>query len=155
MPWRVADGRVRVVARKRVATVLIVVDDVDLQKYVVLVLGQEYPVLSCSSGEDALRIAKNARPDVIILDALIPGELDGFTVFCDLRKSPETARIKVLMLTEVNRVARLRFDADNMGRHLGEAPQAFMEKPISPGRLRQAVATILSMAVETCGSRHQ
>lgn len=146
MASRTAQSRAKSAANKRVATVLVVDDDADLQKYAALVLGKDYPVLSSSSGEDALRIARNARPDVIILDALMAGGMDGFTTFCELRKNPETAHIKVLMLTEVNRVTKLRFDAEIMGKFLGEAPEAFLEKPIRPERLRQAVATVLGSA---------
>ncbi|MBI2438637.1 MAG: response regulator [Lentisphaerae bacterium] len=131
-------------ADKHVATVLIVDDDADLQKYAALVLGHDYPVLSTSSGEDALRIARSARPDVIILDALMAGGMDGFTTFCELRKNPETAHIKVLMLTEINKITNLGFGANTMEKYFGEGPQAFLEKPIKPERLRQAVAEAIA-----------
>ncbi|MBI2441785.1 MAG: response regulator [Lentisphaerae bacterium] len=129
----------------RVPTVLVVDDDAEWQKYATLTLGQDYPVLSSSSGEDALRIARNARPDVIILDVTMAGGMDGFTVFCELRKNPDTAHIKVLMLTEVNRATKLRLEAGAMEKYFGDGPQAFLEKPINPDRLRQAVTTVLGL----------
>lgn len=129
---------------ERVTTVLIVDDDADLLKYATLVLGKDYPVLSASNGADALRIAKSARPDVIVLDVMMAGGMDGFTTFCELKKNPETAHIKVLMLTEVNRITKLRFGADSMEDYLGEAPRAFLEKPINPDRLRSAVASAIA-----------
>ncbi|MBI2441787.1 MAG: response regulator [Lentisphaerae bacterium] len=137
----------KVKADKRVATILVVDDDAELQKYAALVLGQDYPVLFTSSGEDALRVARTAQPDVIILDVMMAGGMDGFATFCELRKNPATAHIKVLMLTEVNRATKLRFDIDSMGKYLGASPQAFLEKPIKPERLRQAVAAAIGSAV--------
>lgn len=129
-----------------VATLLIVDSDPDELKSAALALGQDYPVLSSSSGQEALRIARNARPDVIILGASTAGGTDGFTTFCELRKNPETAHIKVLMLIEINKATKLQFSADAMKTYLGAASQAFLEKPINPQRLRQAVATMLGPA---------
>lgn len=57
-----------------------------------------FDVVTASDGADGLRIAKECRPDLILLDVQMP-EMDGFKVLSELRKDPQTAPIPVVMLT--------------------------------------------------------
>ncbi|MDP2989026.1 MAG: response regulator, partial [Kiritimatiellota bacterium] len=113
----------------RVQSVLVVDDDPEWLNFLVRTLGADYPVLSASNGEDAVRRAQHACPDVIILDVMMPGGKDGFSTYAELQSDPRTRDIPVLMLSEVNRKTDLDFGAEEMNRYLGKAPAAFLEKP--------------------------
>ena len=52
----------------------------------------------CASGADALEAARRFKPDLILLDVMMPG-MDGPQTLCELRKVPETAEIPVVFVT--------------------------------------------------------
>ena len=64
----------------------------------VRVLGFTGDVLRAYNGRDAIAIAKQERPDVIVLDLMMP-EMSGFDVVAALQLHPETARIPILVVT--------------------------------------------------------
>ena len=128
-----------------VQTVLVVDDDPEWLDFLSRAIGSQYPVLSATNGEDAVRRAQRACPDVIILDVMMPGGRDGFSTYSELQRDPRTQDIPVLMLSEVNRKTGLDFGAEEMNRHLGKAPAAFLEKPISAERLLGEVEKVLAV----------
>lgn len=84
-------------------TVLVVDDDPASVATVGLNLRRSgYRVLSAGSGESAVELAKTLRPDIILMDYLMPG-IDGYEAIRRLRRAPETSRIPVLVLSEVPR----------------------------------------------------
>ena len=126
-----------------VPTILVVDDDPEWLKFLARAIGKEYPVLSATNGEDAVRRAQRACPDVIIMDVMMYGGKDGFSAYAELQRDPSTRDIPVLMLSEVNRKTGLDFGAEEMNRYLGRAPAAFLEKPISAVRLLDEVRKVL------------
>ena len=82
------------------------------------------------NGDDAVRRAQCAGPDVIVMDVMMPGGKDGFATYAELQRS-QNARHPVIMLTDVNRKLGMAFGAEELTRHLGKAPAAFLEKPVS------------------------
>jgi len=124
-------------------TVLVVDDDPETLEFTIHALGAGYLVLSATNGEDAVRIAQRENPDVILLDVMMPGGKDGFSTFAELQKDPRTRNIPVLMQTDVNRKTGLGFDAEIMGKHLGKAPAAFLQKPVTAKKLLEEIAKIL------------
>ncbi|MBI3985955.1 MAG: response regulator [Lentisphaerae bacterium] len=132
-------------AAQIVRTILVVDDDPEWLDFLVRALGAEYPVLSATNGEDAVRRAQRARPDAIVLDVMMPGGKDGFATYAELQRDPATRDIPVLMLSDVNRKLGLAFDAEELNRHLGKAPAGFLEKPISADRLLNEVKKVLHM----------
>ena len=79
--------------------VLIADDDPDIR--VVLAMNLEdigYDVIEATDGESALRLARQAIPDVIVLDVMMPG-LDGLDVLASLQANERTADIPVVLLT--------------------------------------------------------
>jgi two-component system cell cycle response regulator len=91
------------------ARVLIVDDEADCLSALDRQLGDEFfDTLTADCGEDALALARREAPDLILLDALMPG-LDGFETCRRLKADPETAHIPVVMMTTVDQpAARLR-----------------------------------------------
>jgi len=80
--------------------VLLVDDEVDIRRIAALSLsgvgGME--VAQASGGSEGIRKAREDRPDVILLDMMMPG-LDGLATFQALRSDPETSAIPVIFLT--------------------------------------------------------
>jgi DNA-binding response OmpR family regulator len=79
--------------------ILLVEDDVSLQKSLAFILEKEgFKVLSTQTGEEAVIIARKEKPDLMLLDVVLPG-IDGYKVCHILKKDPQTANVFTIMLT--------------------------------------------------------
>ncbi|MEQ1840161.1 MAG: response regulator, partial [Verrucomicrobiales bacterium] len=107
-------------------TILIVDDEEDIRELIAvnLLREEDYKLLEAVNGLEALHLAKTRRPDVIILDLMLP-EMDGLTVFRNLREDPRTKSTPVIMLT-----ARGRLEEKITGLELGA--DDYLAKPFSP-----------------------
>jgi two-component system phosphate regulon response regulator PhoB len=108
--------------------VLVVEDDEAIVTLLTFTLNKEgYEVRSTSDGEEALVMVKERKPDLILLDWMLPG-LSGIEVCNQLRNHPETAKIPVIMLSargeEGDRIEGLDRGADD-----------YLTKPFSPKEL--------------------
>lgn len=84
---------------KRKPRILLVDDDADFVELAKTILASRpYEVLCAYGGEEGLRRVASDKPDLVILDVIMPLK-DGFTVCHELKGNPETARIPVIMLT--------------------------------------------------------
>ena len=94
-----------------------------------------YSVIRTGDGEEALMLAEESTPDVVILDWMIEG-VSGIEVCRRLRRRPETANVPIIMLTargeEADRVRGLETGADD-----------YVTKPFSPGELIARVGAVL------------
>ena len=116
--------------------ILIVEDEPDIRKLVNYNLAQErFKVLEAEDGEQGLKIVQRDKPDLVILDLMLPG-LSGMELCKILRERAETERLPVLMLTakagEADRVVGLEMGADD-----------YLTKPFSPRELVARVRAIL------------
>ena len=111
-------------------------DDDDILELVTFRLERSgFTVLQAHDGEQALELAQAARPDLAVLDVMMP-KLDGFEVTRRLRADERTRRIPVILLT-----ARAQ-DADvQQGFEAGA--DDYLRKPFSPQELRARVQAIL------------
>ena len=83
--------------------ILFVEDESALQRAATQILSEEgYQMLSALDGEIGLRLAREEKPDLILLDIILPKK-DGFTVLTELKKDPETKAIPVIVLTNLDR----------------------------------------------------
>ena len=81
--------------------ILFIEDEPILQKTIGEVLGQEgYEVLEALDGEEGLLTAKREKPDLILLDLILPKK-NGFEVLQELKADEETANLKVIVLTNL------------------------------------------------------
>ncbi len=129
---------------QKLANILIVDDDPDVREAVKIILEtQPYELIFASNGEECLEQVKKNRPDLIILDLLMPKK-DGFEVIKELRGHPSYPRIPILVLTAVKKEAAgrryeletaLRMDVDD-----------YIEKPIQPDDLIDRAKRILARA---------
>ncbi len=86
-----------------------------------------FEVVTALRGEDALALSREAPPDIILLDVMMPG-MDGYEVCRQLRETPELAQVPVLFLS-----ARARDDDRSRGMGLGVAD--YVTKPFDPTEL--------------------
>jgi twitching motility two-component system response regulator PilH len=79
---------------------ILVVDDspTDLRVVTSLLQSKGYMVITAGDGEEALEMASRERPSLMVLDIILPKK-NGFQVCRQLKTSPETKEIKILMLT--------------------------------------------------------
>lgn len=90
------------------AMILIVEDELTTAQLVKLVLKKQgYRVFSVVNGSEALRLADDLIPDLILLDIVLPG-MDGFQVCQYIRKNPRTKEIPVIMFSGLDRPADQR-----------------------------------------------
>jgi len=88
-------------------TILFIEDESALQKTVGLVLNQEgYEVLSALDGELGLKMAQKKRPDLILLDLILP-KMHGFEVLKALKDNPETKDVPVIVLTNLEGISEV------------------------------------------------
>ncbi len=85
------------------ARILLVEDDEKLLKlYKVNLEKANHQVLETVNGMDGYLIAKNEKPDLILLDVMLPGGTNGFDVLEKLKKDTDTKNIPVIMLTNLD-----------------------------------------------------
>lgn len=82
--------------------ILLVEDDTNLREiYSARFSAESYDVITASDGEEALATAVRERPDLIVLDVMMP-KISGFDVLDILRSTPETKDTKVIMMTALS-----------------------------------------------------
>ncbi len=82
--------------------VMVVEDDASLREiYSIRITAEGYEVVSAGDGEEALAVAVREKPDLILSDVMMP-KISGFDMLDILRSTPETANIKVIMMTALS-----------------------------------------------------
>jgi DNA-binding response OmpR family regulator len=118
-------------------TVLIADDDEDILNLVRFRLERDgLRVLLARDGQQALQTAREERPDLCVLDVMMP-KLNGLEVLMQLRRDPDTAAMPVIMLTA--RAHEADVDAGFDG-----GANDYVIKPFSPQELRQRVRAQLN-----------
>ena len=123
------------------ATILLVDDDEDFVETTKLVLeSKPYEVITAKDGDEGLAMARQEKPDLIILDIIMPIK-DGFNAAEELKKDPELSKIPVLMLTSFS---------ENVGKTTLSVSQGLMldtedyvDKPVAPEDLLNRVEKLL------------
>jgi two-component system phosphate regulon response regulator PhoB len=116
--------------------ILVVDDEPDITALVAYHLARSgYRVATAASGDEALRAAREAHPDIVILDIMLPG-VSGYDVLADLRRREETRDVGVILLTarreEPDRIRGLTLGADD-----------YLTKPFSPAELVLRVQALI------------
>jgi two-component system, OmpR family, phosphate regulon response regulator PhoB len=116
--------------------ILVVDDEPDITALVAYHLAKAgHRVSTAANGPDALKAAREERPDVVILDLMLPG-VSGYDVLAELRRRDETREVGVILLTsrreETDRIRGLSLGADD-----------YLTKPFSPQELSLRVTALL------------
>ncbi|MDX1991489.1 MAG: response regulator [bacterium] len=116
--------------------ILIVDDDIDSLKLIGLMLQRHgYEVIAASSGNQAISKTLSERPDLVILDVMMP-DMNGYEVCRRLRANPDTQPIPIIMFT-----AKTLIDDKVAGFEAGA--DDYLTKPTHPAELASRVSTIL------------
>lgn len=117
------------------ATILVCDDDPSLRELVRAVLGPRYRFVEAADGAEALEIAREIRPDLIVLDVMLPG-LSGIEVLEAIRTDDALRDLKVVVITAWSH-AELEVQIAGADR--------FVSKPFDPDDLSQAVEELLGV----------
>ena len=116
--------------------ILVVDDEPDITGLVAYHLAKAgYRVVTAANGAEALQYVRDERPDLVVLDVMLPG-LSGFDVLAELRRRENTKDLGVVLLTargqEADRIKGLTLGADD-----------YLPKPFSPAELVLRVGAVL------------
>ncbi len=113
--------------------ILVVEDQPEIRKLICMTMDYDgFEVHEAENGDSGLRMVKALRPHIVLLDVMMPGQLDGIQVCERIRADPEIARIPVVMLTARGQQGDLE-----AGRRAG--CNAYLTKPFSPLQLIETV----------------
>ena len=119
--------------------ILIVDDDVDTLRLVGIMLQRQgYQIIAATNGQQGLSKALEERPDLILLDVMMP-DMDGYEVTRQLRQAPPTAQTPILMFT-----AKSQLDDKVAGFEVGV--DDYLTKPTHPAELQAHVKALLARA---------
>lgn len=120
-------------------TILVCDDQPALRELVRAALAEgDYNLVEARDGAECLRLAREVRPDVIVLDMVLPDQ-SGLDVLAELRCDPELARVKMILCT----AHTLLLGGDN-GNGLGA--DRYLPKPFSPHELAAVVDELVGAA---------
>lgn len=119
------------------AKVLIVDDIAENIQILALTLSSEYDVIFATNGFDAIEIAKNEQPDIIILDIMMP-EINGYDVCRELKAFETTKDIPIIFATAINEE-----QSEILGLELGAID--YITKPISPNLIKARIKNYINL----------
>jgi two-component system cell cycle sensor histidine kinase/response regulator CckA len=120
-----------------VTTVLVVEDrPTDRELLVSLLGGSGYDLLEAETGDDALRLSREARPDLVIADMLVP-EMNGLDLAREVRSDPELADTPIILYS----AAYERSELERLARAAGVS--VVLPKPTDPKEILRAVTSLL------------
>ena len=126
-------------------TVIAVDDEVDAREFVSTVLEENgYTSILAENGEEAMELIRENKPDLVILDILMPGQ-SGIRMYRELKASESLRDIPVIIYSGIARRTLLRAQAaltESTGESVPD-PDAYLEKPVTPERMVAAVKKIL------------
>jgi len=116
--------------------ILIVEDDPSFSRAINTIIQKEgYDVITATNGMTGLRMAQGEKPDLLILDVMLPG-VDGFEICNRLRRDPPTATLPIIMLSAKGQ------DADKtMGLKVGA--NEYLTKPVDRALLLEKITSLL------------
>ncbi len=112
--------------------ILIVDDQIDIRRMMQIALGDSFELLEAEDGITALDLLRQHKPDVVLLDVMMPGAIDGLQVLQAIRADPQTTDMPVIMMSAKGQVSDYE-----LGMHMGA--NAYFVKPFSPLQLVAAI----------------
>lgn len=116
--------------------ILIADDEETVRALVKRLLSKSYQVVEADNGEDAVKVAVNQKPDLILMDILMP-KMDGLTACYAIKRNQATKAIPVVMLTAVDYELNRKLSQDVMG------AQGYITKPFNSQALMNLIAKFL------------
>ena len=119
------------------AKVLLVDDHSDIRRLVRITLGKAFEVLEADNGTTALEILRRQKPELVVLDIMMPGALDGLQVLDAIKADVNLAATRVIMVTA-------RGQAQDYEYGMQRGADAYFIKPFSPLQLVASIKEILA-----------
>ena len=123
----------------RPAGILICDDEPSLRELMRVSLGPDYSFYEAADGAEAIEVAERVRPDLVLLDVMMPGR-SGLDVVAHIRTTPELATTPIVIISAfssgADRIAALELGAT-----------AFLAKPFDPDELSALVEELLALKV--------
>ncbi len=114
-------------------TILIVEDQLDVQNLLKVALQEsDYRLLQAVNAAEGLDLVRNESPDLLLLDIMMPGEMDGLDLLKTLKHDPQTAGIKVIVLS-----ARAQNHDQDVA--LAEGADTYITKPFRLSYLKSCI----------------
>ncbi len=120
--------------------ILIVDDDQSIIDSVALLLKNDYEIATANNGKAGLELLHTSRPDLIILDLLMP-EKDGFDVCRKIKEDPAYKDIPVITLSSFTELYDMRFGSEDT-KHLLPT-DTYLTKPLDPATLLKEVQDLI------------
>ena len=116
--------------------ILIVEDQADIRKLLRMTLEfGAYEVMEVPTADEAWAVAQRNKPDIVLLDMMMPGTLDGLEVCCRIKTSYDLRHTLVVLLTA-------RDSAEDREAGFNAGADEYLVKPFSPTRLLQILASL-------------
>lgn len=93
--------------------ILVVDDEPSIRLAVMRMLEKTYDILEAENGEDAIKIVEEQKPDLILIDLMMP-KMDGYTACSKIKSKEETSGIPIVILTAIGHELNKKF-ASEMG----------------------------------------
>ncbi|QPF74065.1 response regulator [Roseateles sp. DAIF2] len=121
-------------------TILIVDDHADIRRLIRMTLEfEDYKIDEVADGDAALRFTATVRPDVVLLDVMMPGGIDGLEACRRMKADPSLAGVQVILLSA-------RGQARDREAGLQAGADAYLVKPFSPLQLIEHLAQLPQVA---------
>jgi CheY-like chemotaxis protein len=128
----------------KAAKILVVDDDQDVRLLMGVRLRKSgYDVVTAEDGEEAVRIVRQAKPDLILLDLGLP-KMDGYEVCRTLKSDPETCGIPIIILSA-------KSQQTDREQALAAGAESCMAKPFNPVVVLEAIRHLLESRVISSG----
>ena len=119
--------------------ILIADDETGIRLTVGRILDKDYVVLEATNGEEAVEIAKVQKPDLILMDLIMP-KMDGYAACSQIKADEATKGIPVVILTAVGNELNKKF-ATEMG------AEGYITKPFNIQELMDVITPLLAKAL--------
>jgi DNA-binding response OmpR family regulator len=116
--------------------ILLVDDHRDIRRLIRITLGQAYDIFEAEDGVSGLATAREVQPDLVLLDVMMPGELDGLQVLEAIRADPALAGTLVIMVSAKGQVV----DCET---GMARGATDYVTKPFSPLELKARIKELL------------
>lgn len=120
-------------------TKILVIDDeeVIVKGITDFLSAQGFKIIKAGDGEEGLRVARKEKPDLILLDVMMP-KLDGFQVLAQLKERKETIDIPVIMLT-------VKSGSEDQLKGMQAYADKYLTKPFDLGQLHEEIKKSLAI----------
>lgn len=118
--------------------ILIVDDQAEVREILEATLQRaDYAVLKCSSAQEALSLIRSDKPVLVIMDIMMPGQIDGIEATRIIKSDPETKKCKVMVVTG-------KIAAKDEETAFAAGADCYLAKPFSPLKLLREVDKLLA-----------